>query len=221
VVISVDTAVAHLAGALGVPVWVALSYSPDWRWLLEREDSPWYPTMRLFRQTSLGQWEDVFRRIAEALRERLASPAGPRPISVEISPGELIDKITILEIQAERTADADKLRNVRTELAALRSARDRTNVVSEDLAALTVELRSVNEALWRIEDEIRECERAGDFGPRFIELARSVYKTNDRRAALKSRINERPGSAIVEEKSYAGGVAEVRSAHDGEIRIVR
>ena len=70
-VISSDTAIAHLAGALGVPVWVALPMVPDWRWLLEREDSPWYPTMRLFRQTQAGRWEDVFDRIAVELKNRL------------------------------------------------------------------------------------------------------------------------------------------------------
>jgi Tfp pilus assembly protein PilF len=69
-VITVDTAVAHLAGALGVPAWVALPFAPDWRWLLEREDSPWYPSMRLFRQTQLGDWGDVFLRIKEALQAR-------------------------------------------------------------------------------------------------------------------------------------------------------
>jgi len=72
-VISSDTAVPHLAGALGVPVWVALPLVPDWRWLLEREDSPWYPTMRLFRQTRYGQWEDVFERMAEEMKGRLAA----------------------------------------------------------------------------------------------------------------------------------------------------
>jgi hypothetical protein len=70
-VVSCDTAVAHLAGALGVPVWLALSCAPEWRWLVGREDSPWYPTMRLFRQESAGAWEDVFRRMAAALRERI------------------------------------------------------------------------------------------------------------------------------------------------------
>ena len=65
--ITSDTAVAHVAGALGVPTWVALAYVPDWRWLLERDDSPWYPTMRLFRQREVGDWADVFRRITEAL----------------------------------------------------------------------------------------------------------------------------------------------------------
>jgi Flp pilus assembly protein TadD len=69
-VVTSDTSIAHLAGALGVPVWVALSYAPDWRWLLNRTDSPWYPTMRLFRQSRLGQWEDVFAEIAAELRSR-------------------------------------------------------------------------------------------------------------------------------------------------------
>ena len=66
-VVTSDTAMPHLAGALGVPVWVALPFSPDWRFLLEREDSPWYPSMRLFRQTAFGEWPAVFERIAEAV----------------------------------------------------------------------------------------------------------------------------------------------------------
>src|SRR5204862_5056207 len=71
-VVTVDTAVAHLAGALGVPVWVALPFAPDWRWLLDREDSPWYPTMRLFRQKAWGNWAEVFVQIAATLRQQLA-----------------------------------------------------------------------------------------------------------------------------------------------------
>src|SRR5262249_5230637 len=69
-VVSIDSAVAHLAGALGAPVWVALSFAPDWRWLLDREDSPWYPTARVFRQRCLGGWDEVFRRIAAGLATR-------------------------------------------------------------------------------------------------------------------------------------------------------
>ena len=70
-IITVDTAPAHLAGALGVPVWVALPFAPDWRWLLEREDSPWYPTMRLFRQKKPGDWDEVFARLMDAVTRLL------------------------------------------------------------------------------------------------------------------------------------------------------
>jgi hypothetical protein len=204
-VVSVDTSVAHLAGALGIPVWVALHFPAEWRWLTGREDSPWYPTMRLFRQAGPGQWEDVFRRIAEALRRRMAAPAELRPITVEIAPGELIDKITILEIKSERITDAAQRHHVGAELALLVAARDCTVPGSAELTRLETELKEVNEALWQIEDEIRLCERDEDFGPRFIGLARSVYGTNDRRAALKRRINELLQSDLMEEKSYASG----------------
>jgi ADP-heptose:LPS heptosyltransferase len=71
-VITSDTALVHLAGALAAPTWLALPFSPDWRWLLEREDNPWYPTLRLFRQQRVGQWSDVFERIAGALAQQLA-----------------------------------------------------------------------------------------------------------------------------------------------------
>ncbi len=125
-------------------------------------------------------------------------------IVVEIAAGELIDKITILEIKTERITDAAKLKNVRSELETLEQVRRVSVPNSPELTEATNELKTVNEALWEIEDAIRDCERAGDFGPRFIELARSVYRTNDRRAALKRQINELLGSRLVEEKSYAG-----------------
>ena len=126
-----------------------------------------------------------------------------KPILVEIAPGELIDKITILEIKSERIADAGKLKNVRVELDVLAAARDAAMAASAELAKLTAQLKQVNEALWEIEDAIRDCERGQDFGPKFIELARSVYHSNDRRAALKRQINELLGSKLIEEKSYA------------------
>lgn len=124
-------------------------------------------------------------------------------ILAEISVGELIDKITILEIKRAHSAAGDKRRNIETELETLERSRDEHVPASNDLARLTAELRGVNEALWQIEDDIRELERAKDFGARFVELARSVYITNDRRAALKREINELLGSRIVEEKLYA------------------
>lgn len=123
-------------------------------------------------------------------------------IVVPVSPGELLDKITILRIKSERIADAGKRANVVHELDLLSETADDTLPPSGSLDRLVDELKSVNEALWDIEDAIRDCERAADFGPRFVELARSVYVTNDRRAALKRQINELLGSAIVEEKSY-------------------
>jgi hypothetical protein len=125
-----------------------------------------------------------------------------RPIMIEISPGELIDKITILEIKAERITDAVKLDHVRAELTSLRRECDQVLEPSEELGLLTAELREVNETLWQIEDDIRLCERNADFGPRFITLARSVYQQNDRRALLKRQINELLRSGLMEEKSY-------------------
>lgn len=123
-------------------------------------------------------------------------------VTVEVAPGELIDKITILEIKAERIADAAKRANVRVELETLAAARDAAIPASDEIARLTADLKAVNEALWQIEDDIRDCEAAGDFGAIFVALARSVYKTNDRRAALKRAINEALGSRLIEEKSY-------------------
>jgi len=124
-------------------------------------------------------------------------------LDVPIGPGELIDKITILEIKAAHLASPDKLANVRVELAALAAARDAALPTSPELATLTAALKAVNATLWRVEDEIRDCERGGDFGAHFVALARSVYRTNDERAALKRRINDLLDADIVEEKSYA------------------
>jgi hypothetical protein len=122
---------------------------------------------------------------------------------VPISPGELIDKITILEIKSERIQDAAKLHNVRTELALLTDTWKASPFSATDISADWSALREVNAKLWDIEDDIREKERAGDFGPGFIELARAVYFTNDVRAAIKRRINTALGSVLVEEKSYS------------------
>jgi Family of unknown function (DUF6165) len=141
--------------------------------------------------------------MAEDLRTLSKRPRRSRPIPVETAPGELIDKITILEIKSERMVDAGKLRNVRAEMASLRQTRDRAVSPSWGLSKLTEELKAVNERLWEIEDEIRACEQQSEFGARFIELARSVYRENDRRAQLKRQINELLGSTLVEEKSYA------------------
>lgn len=124
-------------------------------------------------------------------------------ILTAIAPGELIDKITILRIKSERISDEAKLKNVRTELAILNETLTKDVPASDELTRLDGELQKVNEELWEIEDDIRDCERNGDFGEDFIRLARAVYVTNDKRAALKKEINLLLGSNIVEEKSYA------------------
>jgi hypothetical protein len=126
-----------------------------------------------------------------------------RTITVEIAPGELIDKITILEIKLARIADAAKLRNVRAEWETLVRARDAAIASSPEIEAETAALKRANETLWDVEDRLRECERNKDFGSRFVALARSVYLTNDERARLKRRINQLLGSRLIEEKSYA------------------
>lgn len=123
-------------------------------------------------------------------------------IHIPMSPGELLDKITILEIKSERMDDPQKLANVRTELDLLNTTwRDAVNA-DETVTRLHMELKSINEALWEIEDDIRDKERAKEFDDRFIELARAVYVTNDKRAAAKKALNLHLGSTIVEEKSY-------------------
>jgi hypothetical protein len=124
-------------------------------------------------------------------------------ITVEVAAGELLDKITILEIKEAKFDDPDKLANVRAELETLRAARDQNLPSTPEIARAVDGLREVNRRLWEIEDEIREHERQQDFGERFVELARAVYKTNDRRAALKREINDLTGSRLKEEKSYA------------------
>jgi len=125
-----------------------------------------------------------------------------KDILVPISPGELLDKITILRIKAARIEDASKRANVRLELELLEQTwrtgvPNATTTLADQRA-----LQAVNESLWDIEDEIRDKEAAQQFDARFIELARTVYVTNDERAAIKRRINLALGSRIVEEKSY-------------------
>jgi SAM-dependent methyltransferase len=126
--------------------------------------------------------------------------------------GEIIDKITILEIKSEKLTDTAKLANVRRELLELVTVREQHFPAHTGLAELSAKLKKVNESLWWIEDDIRDCERAKDFGPKFIELARAVYVTNDQRGAVKREINDLLGSALVEEKSYAAYTEDQQKA---------
>jgi DNA repair exonuclease SbcCD ATPase subunit len=131
-------------------------------------------------------------------------------ISVPVSFGELLDKIAILQIKSERMSDPAKLANVRHELSALEKTWLAHPAAGRDVARLRTELKSVNERLWEIEDDIRDKEKAQSFDDGFVQLARSVYFVNDERARLKKEINLALGSSYVEEKSYAdysGGAA--------------
>jgi len=119
------------------------------------------------------------------------------------SPGELLDKISILEIKSERITDAGKRNNVLHELQLLQEVRAKSVPESRDLGRLYNSLKSLNEKLWDIEDALRDLERKKSFGEVFIECARSVYRTNDKRSALKREINRLQGSEIIEEKSYS------------------
>ena len=145
-------------------------------------------------------------------QQRSGAPAGfENEILVPVSNGELIDKITILQIKSERLRNPDQLANVRRELAALQETRKR---VAGDLATVeryAADIKRVNEALWDIEDAIRECDAQGDFGEGFIMLARSVYRRNDERARLKRAINIASGSRYVEEKSYKDFAPQIES----------
>ncbi|MCG6889855.1 MAG: DUF6165 family protein [Gammaproteobacteria bacterium] len=123
-------------------------------------------------------------------------------ILIPISPGELLDKITILQIKSERIADSAKVANVKTELGMLEQVWREAVNDDDQIRALSSELKSINEALWEIEDDIRDEERNRRFGERFIELARAVYVTNDERANAKKKVNLYLDSSIVEEKSY-------------------
>jgi len=124
-------------------------------------------------------------------------------IKIEVAPGEIIDKLTILEIKRERIGDEAKRRNVAHEWDVLTRDLDVAVKKTLQLDVLRAKLKEINLRLWVIEDDIRDCERAKDFGPKFVELARAVYITNDERALVKRQINELLGSSIMEEKSYA------------------
>ena len=125
-----------------------------------------------------------------------------KDILVPISPGELLDKITILRIKAARIKDPQKVANVKHELGLLEKTWKDSGAAGVDLGTEEANLTQVNELLWAVEDDIRDEERAQRFGEKFIELARAVYVTNDERAAIKKRINTLLGSSIIEEKSY-------------------
>ena len=124
-------------------------------------------------------------------------------VLIEVAPGELIDKLTILEIKGERIKDKQKLTNIEFERQILAKAMAQSFPRSPQIDELWTRLKSTNAEIWDLEDRIRDCERSQDFGEAFLVCARAIYRTNDRRAAIKREINIATNSKVIEEKSYA------------------
>ena len=206
-VITCDTSMAHLAGALGRPVWIALNETSEWRWQRQGSNSIWYPTARLFRQKTKGDWDKVFLDMAEALTHLLQkdpgqSISGFKLPAVELSWGELLDKISILEIKAERMKGPASVVNVKRELEHLKSVIADFSPLPTTLEKERGSLRATNETLWDLEDAVRACEAEQCFDANFVDLARKIYAFNDERASIKKRINAVMKSCFVEEKEY-------------------
>lgn len=188
-VISVDTAIAHLAGAMGKPVWLALTYTPDWRWLLGRADNAWYPSARLFRQQSFGDWVGVFHQIARELAP-LAKQPPVRPIQLECSPAELLDRIAFLEAQCELLRDPDELQKTRAALADLCAIRQAALPASAELADVVSQLKKVHVRIHDIAAQIRRGDD-GKVGQLPQELFQSFHNQHERRTELMRLLSKR------------------------------
>jgi tetratricopeptide (TPR) repeat protein len=193
-IVSCDTSIPHLAGALGMPAWIILKHVADWRWLLGRDDSPWYPTVRLFRQAAMGDWRSAVAKVEQELKSLLALPPHARAIvlhpprrrpapTIEVAWGELLDRITMLEIKLE--GSEPQRAHLRGELAALCAAAGDIEREYPGIAALKQQLRGVNEALWDLEGALRV--KVSD--QHLIDLARSVAARREERARLRRAID--------------------------------
>lgn len=180
-VITIDTAIAHLAGAMGVPTWVALTYTPDWRWLLGRADSVWYPSLRLFRQPKFGDWPAVFAEMAQQLAPAAARvPA--RPWYVELSSADLLLRIATLELQCANGGRAAP------ELAQLRLT---SGQLLDDNRELLDEYKANRALIQKEEAELQLLESRPTHGKKFVQLARSLLQHKGQETAIVSRLREK------------------------------
>lgn len=192
-VITTDPTVAYLAANLHKKTWLITSATDN----LEQLSSE-HPDLTLFAHANNSE---LLFNIMHKLAYTIEQPA-TEVVMAEVQIGELIDKMTILEIKTERITDERKLENIWKELNSLRTTFDEFFVTTPELEQLIKQLKSANEALWETEDLIRDKEREKCFDDEFVALARSVYIQNDERCRFKRMINELLGSRLVEEKSY-------------------
>lgn len=206
-VISSDTSLVHLAGGLGVPIWVALPWAADWRWLVKREDCPWYPTMRLLRQQRQGDCEELFERMAcEAWKlvqhKRRHAPAA-------LSAGELLDQVAILECQLQYRANGQEPAELARKLGQLREVCAEKIPKTDELGRLRRELKAVCEKSRQCEDEAHACEAEDQASPQFAEVLKSMRRLNQERAAIKQAIDE-TADREMEAVSYAALLQRIR-----------
>lgn len=216
-IVSVDTSILHVAGALGRPTALLLRREPDWHWLARESDNVWYPSVTLYRQKNSGEWSEPMGRLCEALQkndeavteavtqsvthETLTDPQRPlMPVSI----GELADRRGILDLKAERAPQKAVKAEAKRQRAALDPAWQAVVERNDAVIGLDAELRAINAELWGVEDKLRMAENEKVFDEAFVALARSVYRLNDRRSEIKRRIDRMAGSSFTEIKSYAG-----------------
>jgi Tetratricopeptide repeat len=208
-VVTVDTAIAHLAGALGCRTAILLPrHVADWRWMRGERTTLWYPTTRLYRQHRFGDWRgavgDLMSDIAAETSGRKVrrAPSLDRKPQVPVSVGELLDKLSILQLKVGRIQDPVHRAHAADEFAALSGIARPLFEGEPALQGLFDELHEVNATLWDIETRMRQFEAARRFDEVFVATAREVYRNNDRRAAMKRRINDLTRSVLVEVKDY-------------------
>lgn len=193
-VITSDSAIAHLAGGMGLPTWLLLKKVPDWRWGLEGSTTFWYPSLRLFRQRRQGDWQEVVQRVVAALPGVVAQPrACPidgkpgRRLAVELPLGDALDRLAILKRRQQQRIGADPERT-HQELAALEhTLGQRAPGLEADLAQ---RLDAVHSALWQVEQTLRQMSSQGDPGPAFLHLSQSFQHLRDERSALIEQLNQ-------------------------------
>lgn len=199
--VCVDTAVGHVAGAVGAPCWLALSTVCNWRWLSQGDRTVWYSGHRLFRQAALGDWAGVFGRMAEELARMARGKKEAGTALARLSAGEVLDRVAILRLKAARLAGQDRASQVAADLAEMEAAR--ASLAGLELAAIEeAGLAEVNRLLWDTEDRLRDADRQGSGDVEVARLTREVMRLNGLRSRLKAEASRKLGAPWGEVKQY-------------------